>query len=458
MMKHVRSIAIVLLFVLILLAGSSPGQRASTVEHLIMISIDGLVPEYYLTPAKFGLKLPNLISMKLRGAYADGVEGVFPSVTYPSHTTMVTGVRPATHGIIQNRIFEAPTDPQTRSWYWFADAIRSETIWDAAKKAGLRTGAVGWPVTAKANIDYNVPEIWDPGEDPPSPKRMLEYSTPGLLAKAMASKLANLPRGDEFRTQMSEYIIKEHKPNLLLVHLIELDGAHHRNGPRSREALEVAEQMDSFVGRIVEAARQAGILDQTAFLIVSDHGFAEVNKTFEPNVVLVREGLIRLGEGGKPIDWRAAAWTAGGSCAIILRDPKDREAAAKVARIFSRIASRQNSPINRVLSRRELDRLGAFPGAELALDAAPGYYFGDALTGPEVHDPGQRLRGTHGQLPTRAELRASLIMSGRGVRAGARVPLARMIDIAPTAAALLGLKLSKPEGRPIFELLVAGSR
>lgn len=457
-MKHVRSIAAVLLMVLTGLAGHWPGQRAPAAEHLIMISIDGLVPEYYLAPARFGLKLPNLISMKLRGAYAEGVEGVFPSVTYPSHTTMVTGVRPAIHGIIQNRIFEAPTEPQTRSWYWFADAIRSETIWDVAKRSGLRTGAVSWPVTAKANIDYNVPEIWDPSEDPPSPKRMLEHSTPGLVAKAMASKLTNLPRGDEFRTQMSEYIIKTHRPNLLLVHLIELDGAHHRQGPRSQTALEVAEQIDGLVGRIVEAARQAGIFDKTAFLIVSDHGFAEVSKTFEPNVVLVKEGLIRLGEDGKPTSWRAAAWTAGGSSAIMLRDPKDREAAAKVADIFRRIASRQNSPINRVLSRSELDRLGAFPGAELALDAAPGYYFGDALTGPEVHDSGDSLRGTHGQLPTRAQLRASLIMFGRGVRAGAKISLARMIDIAPTAAALLGLKLSKPEGRPIVELLEAGSR
>jgi predicted AlkP superfamily pyrophosphatase or phosphodiesterase len=287
---------------------------------------------------------------------------------------------------------------------------------------------------------------------------MLEHSTPGLVARAMASNLTNLPRGDEFRTRMSEYIIKTHKPNLLLIHLIELDGAHHRHGPRSQAALEVAEQMDSFVGRIVEAARQAGIFDKTAFIIVSDHGFAEVNKIFEPNVVLVKGGLIRLGEGDRPASWRAVAWNAGGSSAIMLRDPNDREAASKVADIFRRMASGQNSPINRVLSRGELDRLGAFPGAELALDAAPGYYFGDALTGPEVHASDGGVRGTHGQLPTRAELRASLIMFGQGVRAGTRISLARMIDIAPTAASLLGLRLSKPEGRPIFDLVEGRSR
>ena len=84
--------------------------------HVVVISIDGLVPEYYLEPARLGLKLPNLVKMKLGGAYAQGVEGVFPSVTYPAHTSMITGVRPAVHGIIQNRIFEAPTETQTREW------------------------------------------------------------------------------------------------------------------------------------------------------------------------------------------------------------------------------------------------------------------------------------------------------------------------------------------------------
>ncbi|HXG68948.1 MAG TPA: ectonucleotide pyrophosphatase/phosphodiesterase, partial [Blastocatellia bacterium] len=143
--------------------------------HVIMISIDGLVPDYYTAPAQAGLKAPNLTKMKLGGAYADGVEGVFPSVTYPSHTTLVTGVRPATHGIVQNRIFEAPTEPQTRAWYWFAKDLKSETLWSAAKKAGLVTAAVGWPVTAEAEIDYNVPEIFDPTENPPTLKRTIQY-------------------------------------------------------------------------------------------------------------------------------------------------------------------------------------------------------------------------------------------------------------------------------------------
>ena len=422
--------------------------------HVIMISIDGLIPEYYLEPARLGLRVPNLVKMKLGGAYAEGVEGIFPTVTYPSHTTMITGVRPAIHGIVQNRIFEAPTAPQTREWYWFAEALKSETLWSMAKKAGLVTASVGWPVTVGANIDYNVPEIADPKENPPTGKRTAQYSTPGLLDKALEGSSGGDNTTDGRRCAISEYIINTYKPNLMLIHVIALDDAHHKNGPRSPAAFETTERMDGYVGRIIEATRKAGIFDQTTFFLVSDHGFAEVTRKFEPNVVLVKEKLITLGSDGKPTDWKAAAWPAGGSCAIVLRDPNDKETADKVVSIFTRIAEGKG-PINRVLNQAELKRMESVPTALLMLDAAPGVSFGEEFTGPETHEA-KGYRGTHGQLPTRAEMRSSLVVYGAGVRVGAKMALARMIDIGPTAAAVLGLVFSNAEGTPIVELLKPG--
>ena len=418
--------------------------------HVIMISIDGLVPDYYLEPARLGLRVPNLVKMKL----GEGVEGIFPTVTYPAHTTMITGVRPAVHGIVQNRIFEAPTEPQTREWYWFAEALKSETLWSMAKKAGLVTANVGWPVTVGADIDYNVPEIADPKENPPTGKRTAQYSTPGLLAKALAEGSGGDNTTDGRRCAISEYIINTYKPDLMLIHVIALDDVHHKSGPRTPAAIETTERMDGYVGRIIEATRKAGIFDQTTFFLVSDHGFADVTKKFEPNVVLVKEKLITLGTDGRPTDWKAAAWPAGGSCAIVLRDPNDKETAAKVTAIFTRIAS-SKGPINRLLNQAEMKRLEAIPTAVLMMDAAPGVSFGEELTGPETHEA-KDYRGTHGQLPTRADMRSSLIVYGASARLGAKMALARMIDIGPTAAAVLGLSFSNAEGTPIAELLKPG--
>lgn len=429
------------------------GPQPRRDAHVIIISVDGLIPEYYLEPAQLGLRVPNFVKMKLGGAYARGVEGVFPTVTYPAHTSMITGVRPAIHGIIQNRIFEAPTEPQTKEWYWFAEALKTETLWSLAKKAGLVTANVGWPVTVGADIDYNVPEIRDK-EGTPRGTRTAQYSTPGLLEKAPPTRPAD-DSTDGRRCAISEYIINTYKPNLMLIHIIELDGAHHKEGPRTAPAIAMAERMDAYVGRIIEATRKAGIFENTTFFLVSDHGFAEVTKKFEPNVVLVKEKLITLGADGKATDWKAAAWPAGGACAIVLRDPNDTETAAKVTDIFGRLAARKG-PISRVLTQAELKKMEAVPTAFLMLDAAPGISFGEELTGPETHDA-KDYRGTHGQLPSRADMHSSLIIYGASARVGAKMTLARMIDIGPTAAAVLGLRFLNPEGSAIAELLKPGT-
>jgi len=441
----------------IFICGQAPSAgkttQASHPEHVILISVDGMPPDYYTAPEKLGLRVPTLTMMKQGGAYADGMEGVYPTVTYPQHTTMVTGLRPAAHGIVQNRIFEAPSEPQTRYWYWYAKALKAETLWTVAKKAGLTTAAVGWPVTVGAEIDYNVPEIYDPSENPPTWNWIAKNSTPGLLEKALGPDLKKDSGVDERLTSVSEYIIKNHQPSLLLIHLIELDEAHHRNGPRTKPAIEIAEREDGYIHRIVEATKQAGIFEKTTFFIVSDHGFADINKRFSPKVALAKEGLITLDASGKATAWKAAAWPSGGSCPIILKDANDKETEAKVSAIFSKWAKQENSPIKQIVTRADLRKLEAVPQATLMLEAASGYSFDDTLTGTEVRDSGETYKGTHGYLPTDPRMRASLIIYGPGARSGSKLLLARTIDLAPSIASLLKMKFPRTEGKPLKELL-----
>jgi predicted AlkP superfamily pyrophosphatase or phosphodiesterase len=456
----VTIVALLLISGAIFIYGQAPGAGKTTQaprsEHVILISVDGMPPDYYIAPEKLGLRAPTLTMMKQSGAHAEGMEGVYPTVTYPQHTTMVTGLRPAAHGIVQNRIFEAPSDPQTRYWYWYANALKGETLWTAAKKAGLITAAVGWPVTVGAEIDYNVPEIYEPGESPATWKWTAKHSTPGLLEKALGPDLKKDSSVDERLTSVSEFIINNYRPNLLLLHLIELDGAHHRNGPRTKDGIETAEREDGYIRRVIEATKHAGIFEKTTFFVVSDHGFASIDKRFSPNVALAKEGLITLDAAGKATAWKAAAWPAGGSCAIVLKDVNDKETEAKVIALFSKLAKQERSPIKQILTRAELRKLKAVPQAALMLEAAPGYSFDDTLTGAEVRDSGETYKGTHGYLPTDPRMRASLIIYGAGARSGAKLPLARMIDLAPSIAVLLKLKLPQPEGKPLKELLNNG--
>src|SRR5580658_79649 len=150
---------------------------------LVMISVDGMRPDYITEADAHGAKVPNLRRFLKEGSYAEGVVGVVPTVTYPSHTTLVTGVWPAEHGITDNNTFD-PGLP-IESWYWYASDIRVRTLWDAAHQAGLVTASVSWPVTVDAqSIDYLIPEYWRT-RTPEDHRLMESISRPaGWLAKA----------------------------------------------------------------------------------------------------------------------------------------------------------------------------------------------------------------------------------------------------------------------------------
>ena len=106
-------------------------------RHVVMISIDGLRPEIYLDPERIGTKVPNLVKLRKQGVSAERMIPVFPSVTYPGNTTLVTGVSPATHGIVNN--FKRGSE-----WYLSAADIKAKTLWQVAREKGLITAIVTW--------------------------------------------------------------------------------------------------------------------------------------------------------------------------------------------------------------------------------------------------------------------------------------------------------------------------
>ena len=125
---------------------------------VILISIDGMKPEYVLEADVHGLKIPNLRRFVKEGAYSTGVHGVVPTVTYPSHTTIITGVSPAKHGIHANTTFD-PLQKNYGGWYWYAEDIKVPTLWDAAADAHLTTVNVHWPVSVAARITWNLAAV-----------------------------------------------------------------------------------------------------------------------------------------------------------------------------------------------------------------------------------------------------------------------------------------------------------
>jgi predicted AlkP superfamily pyrophosphatase or phosphodiesterase len=436
----------------LLAAAPAPPRPA---DHVVLVSIDGLVPEYYLRPADFGLDLPNLAALRDAGSWAEAVVGQYPSVTYPSHTSMVTGVRPARHGIISNTRF----DPEGGSaqWYREAEALKVQALWHVASAAGLKTAALSWPVTVGARIDALIPES-QAVEGSSWLDTMRRMSTPGLVDEVVTllggfgpDDNRDIAKRDRFFAAATAHVLKTRKPNLLLLHLVQTDSAQHRFGRHSPEAKVAFTAVDRHLGEIIRATEEAGIRPRTTFVITGDHGFYRVHSALQPNVVLRRAGLLRTGADGKVQSWQVAAH--GG--AVRVKDPADKALAGRAEALFRELADGRYRGLFRVVDRKELDSLGAYPEAAFFVEPVDGYmvsggFDGDAFVAPTA------TRGSHGYLPDQPALYTGLILSGAGVRPGLVVPRARQIDVGPTVARVLGLDLGDTEGAPMFGL-VAGT-
>lgn len=443
----------------LVVAEALPAER----PHLILLSIDGLVPDYYNRPDRLGLRLPNMRRLCREGVCAEGVIGVYPTVTFPSHTTLITGARPADHGVWMNTIFDEPTQPATGRWFWEASSIRTETLWMAAKKAGLSVACAIWPVTVGAQgIDWHIPEVWDAtGPFKLISQTMRDRSTPGLIDDILRTS-GRTPNDyapyDEFTVDAAVYLIERYKPNFLMVHLIDLDQAQHEAGPYSARGFEAVERADAALGRILEAIGRAGIEASATVAVVSDHGFMRIDKEFHAGAVLVQAGLIRLNAQGQPISWDAAVHANGASAAIYLRNPEDASVASRVWAAFEPYTRGPEAPLRRILQRDELDQLGANPRATFFLEPSNFYAITNSFKEPVIQPAPEKKRGNHGFLPERPEMYASLILWGRGVQRTS-LEFVQMTDIAPTLARLLGIPFQAPAySQPITKVLAQPSK
>ena len=422
-------------------AGPAVAPTATAERRAIVVSIDGLMPEAVLDPDAHGLRIPNLRALAAGGLVArPGATPVFPTVTYPNHTSMATGVFPARHGITSNVVFD-PEMKNQEGWYWYASDIRARTVWDAAAARGLRTALVGWPVTVGAKAAALLPEIWRAGT-PDDVKLVAALATPGLLDQVTA-RFPDFRAGytppetkDRAVVDAAVVVLETIRPQLMLLHIFGTDDAQHAAGPWSPEAIAAIEEADTQLGRVLAAA---GALDRTLVVIVSDHGFQAYSRTLRPGTLLRAAGLVEVDAASKVVAWRAGVATNGGSAFVYARD------AASAERARAALAGVEG--IGKFFTPEELRARGADPAAAFAVEAADGWAFLGGVLGDAVAPaPG---RGTHGYDDRSPRMRATLLVRAPGVAPGS-LDGARLVDVAPTVAAWLGLDLPGVDGRSLL--------
>ena len=409
-------------------------------KHVVLISVDGMQPAFYLDerwPA------PAIQQLYREGAHAVAVRTVFPALTYPGHTTLVTGALPARHGITHNKHFEPVADPP---WIKDASLIKVPALWDAVRAAGGTTGAVLWPITDGAAIDWNLPDIWPGGQGDliealrghDHPHGFLEELEREATGRLSPENFNNKWLSHDLRVALlSEYLFEKYRPTLLLVHTQTSNQVPQEPDWRNPRRMRSVAASDQIVSIILEVIERTKTWDNTAVIVTGDHGNTEVHTQIRPNPWLIEAGLRgqRLEDG----HWRATFHALGGSAFLRVREDADADA---VRQVLERLPAAKRQ-LFRIIERDELAELGADPEAPFALAASPGFVIDDRADGPDLQpNPGM----SHGHHPDLADMNTGFVAKGAGIRAGASAPLLPLTAIAPLVAKLLGLKFDAPDG------------
>jgi predicted AlkP superfamily pyrophosphatase or phosphodiesterase len=397
-MKTMRTMLLLILFV---------ASSALAKQPVLAISVDGMDQRYLSDCDRLGLRIPNLRRLMREGQWSAGVVGVIPTVTWPSHTTIITGVEPAEHGILANT--RPAKDGGGR--YWSVDFLKVQSLLDVAHRAGLKTGSIHWPVTVGAASDFNLPEYFDKGDAGVALRAVSSKASPPDLVSRINGMFPSFRQqwmNDRTRALAAQYLLKTERPDLLLLHLGEHDSEAHTNGPFAPEALAVLEYTDELVGTVLQ-----DVPPNYAVVVLSDHGFEKWDREINLGVVADQRGV----KGLRSLGYAAVA--------------DDAEA----AKLLGELRQDPQYGIGREVPKEEIQRFSPdLRNAMAVFEPAPAAWFGSATSGDLVTKPADL--GRHGYWPTR--YRAVYLAWGPGIRPG-RTPEMSLKDVAGRIAALLGI-------------------
>ena len=392
--RQLAALLLVLLLGPALAAAGGPSQPA-----VVLISLDGTSPEV----GRRGL--PSLAEIARRGAWARRLVPVFPTNTFPNHVTLVTGVHPDRHGIVDNAFL----DPERGTYDKDADPtwIEVEPLWSLVEGHGLRTASYHW-------VGSEGP--WRSGRGPSHWKRF----DSGVAER---DKVAQILAWRDVEPASA-------RPRLVTAWFHGADHAAHRDGPDAPEVSRALRAQEPALAALVAGLESRGAFETTTLIVVSDHGMERVRARVDLRAALHRAGL------------RARVFGGGGFASIAVEGGPSAEAKAV------RVARDQGL---------EAWRRGEAP-AELRL-GNPRFGAVVALAPPGVAIGGGSLRGVHGYRPEEPRMAALFAAVGRGVPAGLALGDVRSVDVAPTVLGLLGVPIPEwMEGRPIPEIGVRAER
>ena len=389
-------------------------------EHVILVDWDGFDTAYLgRTPT------PNLDDLASRGSLSTA-RGVFPTLSNPSRASIATGAHPEVHG---NAAYYL--DQQTGRIVGEERTLKAETVAEALADADKTIASIQWYTVQGHGADFGEPD------------RL--YVEPGGLFAARVDAAIDILEGRTVASGGRE-VETPKTPDFLAVYGSDLDDAGHAEGPDGPNMAPLLAEMDRQLGRLVQATRDVGIFNHTAFIVTGDHGMTGWARDLTQELLVAVEDAGYVPEvvtpGNSPKPTTEAVIVPGAvrvaNLALIGRTDTSRgkqqlkEALEKVPHVAN------------VLDEAELEELRAGRKiGELVVEAeAPWGFIPPRKAGGETG-------GAHGSTE---EIKVPLLLSGAGFRGDAEPRDPRLVDVAPTICALLGVRPPKDaQGRFLSE-------
>ncbi len=430
-------------------------------KKLFVLSMDAMVRE----DIEYMMTKPNFSTLMNRCAQVEHVRSIYPASTYPAHTTLMTGCHPDKHGIYANLPLCPFNDGKTH-WYLYHKDVWAEDIFAAAKRVGCSTAAVYWPITGcNPNIDHVIDEyfFYYPGETEHVEETFAKLGADEAALQAIRENMHRFPTGtnadepldglfDNFIMGCTCSLIRNVQPDVLLVHNCIIDTFRHRGGLFGKLSVDALDQTDVWLGEVIDAMCDAGVYDDTDFIILSDHGHRDYHTRIHFNVLLQRGGFIDVAPDNTVYRWQAYAQSNGQSTTVHLCDKDNERLWLKVYDYLMQLKNEGTWGISEVLTEEDLkERYHQCGPYSFMVEAEDDF----AFTGTWAGEPITKLSSTvsgHGYMPEKGP---QPIFLGRGpsFKDGAHIDNAHLTDIAPTLAAVLGTTLPDADGRCLSELL-----
>lgn len=414
-------------------------------KHVIMISLDGVYEDDF---EKLYQKktFKDIID---NGAYSKEVTTIYPTLTYPIHTSIITGVYPNKHGVIHNNALQPGVKDSNQTWFWYSDEVKSKSLFDLASSQRMKTCSLFWPVTGNGNITYNIPEILALEGENQSLKILKAGTTNYLLREEV--KYSNIrdgikqPELDKFTTKVAVDTIINKKPNLLAMHLVSVDYLRHGFGVWSKEADLGLEVYNNSVLEVINATKKAGTYNDTVFVITTDHGLIDINTNVYINTILENNGFITRKNG--KLDYIAYSQSIGLGSYIYIKE-NNEITINRVRKLFIELIKDEKYGIDKIFSKEELRIMNADESYSFAIEAKTGFVFKDELTTYEIKhqkDLGTKY-ATHGYSPFKEGYKNVFMISGESIKNNYNIRGMKIVDIAPTVAKVLGMDFEDCDG------------